>query len=151
MSGTVEAIWIKRFKRGPMDAADEAVLIPDRGIVGNANQGGSRQVTVIAREAWDTMMAELDADLDPSARRANLMLSGVALEDCRGKVLRVGEVRIWLLGETRPCERMDEALPGLRRTMAAPWRGGAYGTVVGGGRIRVGDAAVLYTPAPPSS
>lgn len=147
-AGRLEAIWIKRFKRGPMDPVDEAVLVPDRGIVGNANQGGSRQVTVIERERWHAMMAELDADLDPSARRANLMLSGVSLTDCRGKVLRIGATTIWLLGETRPCERMDEALPGLRRAMGHPWRGGAYGTVVNGGDIRVGDPATLYQPDP---
>lgn len=131
-----------------MDPADDAELVPDQGIAGNANQGGSRQVTIIERERWHAMMAELDADLDPAARRANLMISGVSLTDCRGKVLRIGDTRIWLLGETRPCERMDEALPGLRRAMAHPWRGGAYGTVVEGGPIRVGDPAVLYVPVP---
>ena len=147
VTGTLEAVWIKRFKRGPMDPADEAILVAGRGIVGNANQGGSRQVTVIAREAWDTMMSELGADLDPAARRANLLVAGLSLRDCRGKVLRIGEVKLWLVGETRPCERMDEALPGLRRTMGHPWRGGAYATVVEGGPIRVGDVARLYTPA----
>lgn len=129
-----------------MDATAEATVVADRGLVGNANQGGSRQVTVIEREAWDAMMAELGSDLDPSARRANLMLSGIPLRDCRGKVLRIGDVKIWLVGETRPCEQMDAALPGLRRTMGHPWRGGAYGTVVHGGVIRVGDVAALYTP-----
>ncbi|MBW3552415.1 MAG: MOSC domain-containing protein [Gemmatimonadetes bacterium] len=149
MTGAVEGIWIKRFKGGPMDSADEATLVPGRGIMGNSNQGGSRQVTVIEREMWETMMADLDAELDPSARRANLMLSGIRLADCRGRVLRIGDVKIWLLGETRPCEQMDAALPGLRRAMAHPWRGGAYGTVVEGGRIRVGDVAEIYTPAAP--
>lgn len=148
MTGTLEAIWIKRFKRGPMDPAPDATLIADRGLVGNTNQGGSRQVTVIEAEEWESLMAELGADLDPATRRANLMLRGIRLRDCRGKVLRIGDVRIWLVGETRPCERMEEALPGLRRAMGGPWRGGAYGTVVEGGRIRVGDVAELYTPTP---
>ena len=150
MTGALEAIWIKRFKRGPMDPAPEAELVADRGIVGNANQGGSRQVTVMEREAWEGLMEELGADLDPAARRANLMVSGISLKDCRGKVLRIGDVKIWLVGETRPCERMDEALPGLRRAMGGPWRGGAYGTVVEGGWIRIGDAAELYIPEPPA-
>ncbi|NIP82141.1 MAG: MOSC domain-containing protein [Gemmatimonadetes bacterium] len=145
-TGRLEAIWVKRMKRGPMDPARDAELVADRGIAGNANQGGRRQVTVIARETWDGMMAELDADLDPAARRANLMVSGISLDDARGKTLHVGSCRIHLLGETRPCERMDEALPGLRRTMAAPWRGGAFGVVLDSGTIRVGDAVALREP-----
>lgn len=50
--GRLEAIWIKRAKRGPMDPAPRARLVAGRGIAGNANQGGRRQVTVIARETW---------------------------------------------------------------------------------------------------
>jgi MOSC domain-containing protein YiiM len=141
--GRLEAIWVKRMKRGPMDAADEARLVADRGIVGNANQGGRRQVTVIERETWDRMMAEIGADLDPSERRANLMVSGISLKDSRGKTLHVGSCRIHLLGETRPCERMDEAFWGLRRIMGHPWRGGAFGVVLDSGTIRVGDPVEL--------
>ncbi len=149
MPGSLEAIWIKRFKRGPMDGATEARLVEDRGIVGNANQGGRRQVTVIQRDTWDDMMRDLgDPGLDPSVRRANLLVDGVDLADSRGKVLEVGAVRIRIVGETRPCERMDEAFPGLRHAMSRPWRGGAYGTVLRGGTIRVGDAARLVDELP---
>ena len=141
--GRLEAIWIKRMKRGPMDEARSARLVTGRGIAGNANQGGRRQVTIIEREAWERMMRELGADLSPSARRANLMVSGVPLEQARGRVLRVGEVRIRLFGETRPCERMDEALPGLRSVMRQHWRGGAFGEVLEGGLISIGDEVAL--------
>jgi hypothetical protein len=34
---------------------------------------------------------------------------------------------------------MDEAWPGLRATMFDHWGGGAFGEVVVGGEIRVGD------------
>jgi MOSC domain-containing protein YiiM len=150
MKGRLEAIWLKRAKRGPMDPVPEASLVADRGIVGNADQGGRRQVTIIERETWDAMMGELDAQLDPAARRANLMVSGVRLKASRGMILDVGACRIRIMGETRPCEQMDEALPGLRRAMAEPWRGGAFGVILGDGHIRVGDP-VRLTPAPPDS
>jgi MOSC domain-containing protein YiiM len=146
MTGRLEGIWIKRMERGPMDPAPEATLVADRGILGNADQGGKRQVTIIEREAWDAMMDELHGDLEPDARRANLLVTGVPLASSRGKILHVGDCRIQIQGETRPCERMDEALSGLRRAMAEPWRGGAFGVVLDDGQIRVGDPVRLSDP-----
>lgn len=122
-----------------MDPVREATLVAGRGLVGNANQGGHRQVTVISLERWREMMQELGTALDPSARRANLLVSGVDLEQTRGRVLRVGGVRLRVNGETRPCERMDEAYDGLRHVMASGWRGGIYAEVLDDGVIRIGD------------
>lgn len=139
-TGRLESIWVKRFRRGPMDALERVELEAGRGIVGNANQGGKRQVTIIEREVWDRLMAQLDASLDPSARRANLMVSNVDLRNSRGRVLRVGgSCRIRVYGQTLPCERMDEALLGLREAMRPDWGGGAFGEVLDGGPIAVGD------------
>jgi ribosomal protein S18 acetylase RimI-like enzyme/MOSC domain-containing protein YiiM len=147
-AGRLEAIWIKRMKRGPMDPATEAVLVAGKGIRGNANQGGKRQVTIIERERWEALMRELGAALSPSARRANLMVSGVSLAGMRGRVLRVGACRIRIYGETKPCERMDEALPGLRQAMRPDWGGGAFGEILDDGEIRVGDAAAFEPDSP---
>ena len=140
MSGPrLEAIWIKRVRRGPMDAVDEAELRADGGIVGNANRAGRRQVTIIEREIWDALMLELDAELDPSARRANLMISGLSLRDSHERVLTIGGCRIRIMGETKPCRRMEEQLPGLEEAMWPNWAGGAFGMVLDDGHIRVGD------------
>ena len=92
--GRLEAIWIKRFRRGPMDPSDEAQLIAGRGIVGNANQGGKRQVTIIAREAWEAVERELAEPVAPETRRANLLVTGVDLAKSRGRVLRIGACRV---------------------------------------------------------
>ena len=58
------------------------------------------------------------------------------------RVLAVGGCRVRVLGELTPCERMDEALPGLEAAMRTGWRG-VFGEVLRGGEIRVGDAVAL--------
>jgi MOSC domain-containing protein YiiM len=143
MTGNVVAIWIKRAHRGVMDSVKEAQAVAGRGLVGNADQGRRRQVTIIDEAAWNAAAAETGSAVDPSKRRANIMLRGIALAESRGKHLRIGSCLIHILGETRPCERMDEAQPGLRKALGTGWRAGVFGEIVEGGPIRVGDAAEL--------
>ena len=78
--------------------------------------------------------------LDPVVRRANVMVSGIDLEASKGQVLRLGASSILIRGETRPCNIMEAACPGLREALQPHWRGGVYGEVVEGGQVRVGDA-----------
>lgn len=139
-TGKLEAIWLKRMRRGPMDPVERAALKANRGLVGNANQGGKRQVTLIEQEVWQRLMAEMGADLDPSARRANLLLSGMHLAQTHNRVLRIGACRIQIWGETKPCEQMEAAWPGLKDAMYGNWSGGAFGVVLDDGEIAVGDA-----------
>ena len=126
-----------------MDAVDAAELVSGRGIIGNANQGGHRQVTIIERELWEAMMQELGSDLPSSTRRANLVISGLSLFDSRGRNLQIGECTIEIRGETKPCRLMEESLPGLQESMRREWRGGAYGVITRGGRLEVGDSATF--------
>lgn len=139
MPGRLEAIWIKRAHRGPMDPASEARVVAGKGIVGSADQGRRRQVTLIEREVWASLMERTGGALDPSTRRASLMVSGIPLKDSRNRVLNIGRCRVRILGECRPCERMEEAWSGLEAAMSAEWRGGAFGEILDDGIIATGD------------
>lgn len=136
-------IWIKRLHRGPMDPAASAKVVAGRGIVGNANQGGKRQVTIVSSKNWETVTAPLGATPDPRLRRANLLVSDVDFVNANGKILRIGSIRIRIYGETRPCEQMEAAVPGLQDAMSVPWGGGAFGEVLDDGEIAVGDSVEL--------
>ena len=138
-AGRLESIWIKRARRGPMDPHETARAVPGAGLEGNADQGGKRQVTILSAEAWAAASGSVDGEPDPVLRRANLLVSGVDLKQSRGKTLEGGEVAIQIHGETRPCRLMDESHPGLREALDPDWRAGAYGQVVTGGEIRLGD------------
>lgn len=141
--GRLRALWVKRSKRGPMDPRPAGTLVAGRGLAGNANQGGRRQVTLLEEERWSEALSELrsepGAGIDPSARRANLLVSGIRLAGTRGRILRIGPCRLRIFCETVPCERMDETLPGLRKALRPGWRGGACAEVLEGGEIAVGD------------
>jgi MOSC domain-containing protein YiiM len=144
-TGKLQAIWLKRMKAGPTDPQPQAQLQAGSGLIGNANRGGKRQVTIIEEERWHEVMAMMGANLDPATRRANLMVSSIQLADSRGKLLKIGDCRIRIYGETKPCELMDKFLPGLQKAMRDNWSGGVFGEVLDDGEIKVGDP-VQWTP-----
>lgn len=137
--GKLEAIWIKRMKGGPMDRRRRAPLRAGRGLVDNANQGGRRQVVLMDTDRWARLEEQIGTSLDPSVRRANLLVSGVQLAENKRRVLQVGQCRIRIFGEAQPCEQMDEAFPGLREAMESGWGGGVLGEVLDDGEIAVGE------------
>jgi MOSC domain-containing protein YiiM len=122
-----------------MDAVPSATLVPGRGLLGNADQGGRRQVTLLEREVWEERLAALGRDLDPRMRRANLFIEGLPLAGTRGRILEIGRCSLEIRGETKPCERMDEALMGLKDALWPGWGGGAYAEILLGGEIHIGD------------
>lgn len=136
----LEAIWLKSARQGPMEPVSEATLVAGKGLEGNVDRGGYRQVTLLDAEAWEAATREIGVDVNPGARRANLLVRGVDFCETAGRVLRIAGCRIRIRGETLPCERMEDAAPGLQAALAPDWRAGAYGMVLEGGRLAPGDA-----------
>ena len=54
-------------------------------------------------------------------------------------MLHVGDCRLRILGETKPCERMEEGSRACEARVAGDWGGGAYGEVLDGGEVAIGD------------
>ena len=139
--GELLNIWIKRESGEPMHPVESARLEAGRGLVGNADQGGRRQVTLIDVDKWAETMRELgDPGVDPVARRANLLVRGLDFEQSNDRVIRLGECRLKVRGETRPCQQMDRAWQGLRAALKPGWRAGAFAEVLDGGEITIGQA-----------
>ena len=139
-AGRIEGIWLKTSHGGPMDTVEEVVAVEGRGLEGNADLDGQRHVTLIEKEVFETLADELSDDVEPSMRRANFLLSGIRLEDSKHQVLALGDLRIRIRGETRPCAIMDRECEGLKDALSPHWRGGAHGGVLNDATVRVGDA-----------
>ncbi len=133
-------IWLKPVKGEPLQEMERASVRSNHGLVGNAERGGRRQVTVLSAEDWEAANAQAGSELDPSARRANILVTGLDnLVESTGQVLKVGGARIQVTGETRPCSLMDAAHQGLRAAMEVSWRGGVHGIVLNDADLAVGD------------
>lgn len=145
------AILLRPGARLPVQRVAAAAAIVGKGLAGDHAGGGRRQITLLAREAWAAACAQFGRELDPGVRRANLVVEGLDLSAAIGRRLRIGAVLVDVLGETRPCELMDDdGRRGLQVALRSDRRGGVYGAIVQGGELRVGDPCGLVGAVPPS-
>lgn len=98
-----------------------------------------RQVTLLAREAWDEACTELGREIHWTVRRSNLLVESLPLPRQVGDVIAIGDVRLEVQIEIDPCPRMDEQEPGLQEALRPDWRGGVGCRVLRGGEIAIGD------------
>lgn len=163
--GRLIGIARRERHRAPIELIDSGAVSAEAGLEGDSRGAKypQRQITVLAIEDWTAALMDLAAategdavprrtDLAWTARRANLLVAGVTLPQARGSLLRIGGVELEVTGQTTPCARMDEVMPGLRRSLAPNWRGGVTCRVLAGGRIAVDDRAWvalrLHAPLP---
>lgn len=150
MQARLLAIAVRRRSRGAMLELPRAAVTAENGVADDLRgRPGRRQVTVLSLEAWQAACAAAGRpELPWTARRANLLVTGIDLASLAavnqaagadGAVLRIGAVELEVTGETAPCERMEEACPGLLAALAVGGRGGVTCRVRRGGELAAGD------------
>ena len=127
-----------------MESLEEIAISLEGGLAGDyRGRHERRQVTVVTRSGWEEACDAVGRAVPWIARRANLLVEGLEpLEIAAGRI-RIGPVLLEILGETRPCERMDEACPGLMEALVPRRRAGSYCRVLAGGVVKVGDPVTL--------
>lgn len=144
MTGTLIGIARRSAKRAAMEEITEARVSPEAGVEGDfRGKPGKRQVTVLSAEAFAAAVADIvpvPAAAPWTLRRANLLVEGLALPRIAGARVTIGDLILEVTGETDPCARMDEQLPGLTAALTPDWRGGVTCRVIAPGKIRLGDS-----------
>ncbi len=139
--GKLLAIAQREKSKAPMEELVNATVLFDTGI-GTDSRGkkqGKRQVTVLVKEAWNQTCNLLSQEIPWTTRRANLLISGLDLQNSTGSQLIIGNVVLEITGELVPCNRMDEQYMGLTNILSTNWRGGVCCKIISEGRITVGD------------
>jgi MOSC domain-containing protein YiiM len=133
-----------------MEEVAEGLVTAEGGLEGDHKgpKFPKRQLTVLAREAWqDAVDAIGRPDLPWTVRRANLLVEGADLPRAAGGIVQIGSVIVEVTFPTVPCKRMEEAAPGLLKALHLDWRGGITCRVIKGGILRICDAVeVVHAP-----
>jgi MOSC domain-containing protein YiiM len=139
------AIYLRPSARTPVRKVDTATVTAEVGIDGDHAVGGKRQITLLTIEGWQQACEELGHAVDPSVRRANLLIEGLDLAAHIGGSVKVGPVIIDITGETHPCELLDDGNVGLSNALRSDRRAGVFGTVRVGGELHVGAECTEHT------
>ena len=137
--GKVRGIAYRPTSHDAMILIDECVVNTQGHLKLEQRKLGPRAITLLSKEAWSDVCGELDVELPWQTRRANLLVEGMDLANTLGKRVQIGEVRILVHGEVKPCKLMDQQHEGLRAAINPHCRGGVFGEILEGGTIQIGD------------
>lgn len=132
-------MWVRPAMDAPTAERTALTLVPGQGVDGDHAFGGRRHVTIVFQDDWAAALREHGRDVDPSARRANVLVSGGNGQRFVGQTIRLGGAVVEVKGIVNPCPVMDKASDGLQAALAPDGRGGVWGRVVEGTTLRPGD------------
>lgn len=145
--GKLLGIAKKEKSRAPMIEVQTVKISRTNGVENDfRGKSQKRQVTILNKEDWLNACNEAGKILSWTTRRANLFVEGLQLKNTTAGHIRIGKVDLEITGETKPCERMEEALPGLKKALSVDWRGGVTCRVVKEGTISISDEIIFIPP-----
>jgi MOSC domain-containing protein YiiM len=144
--GEVVEIYIRPELSAPVKKLQEVYAVPGRGLEGDYYFSGvsqrapdaSREVTLIEREALDSITRDYTISLDNGESRRNIVTRNVPLNHLVGKTFQVGEVTLRGIRLCEPCSHLaklteKDVVPALLH------RGGLRAQILNQGTLRVGD------------
>jgi MOSC domain-containing protein YiiM len=152
--GVVAGLFVAPAARSPMQAREEVVVVPGRGIQGDryaagmgtfsAAAGSGRAVTLFESEVLEAVGAECGLVIGGVETRRNILTEGIGLNDLVGRHFAVGDVVLLGTRLAEPCAHLERLTrPGVR--VALVHRGGLRADVVAGGVVRLGDPVFEMT------
>lgn len=135
-------LWVRTRTDGPLEERRELVLVAGKGVEGDHAFGRTRHVVVVFEDDWRAATRDLGRDVDPSARRGQVLVSGGGGLALVGKTVRLGGALVEVKGEQAPCPVMDAAAQGLQAALEPDGRAGVWGRIVEGTTLRPGDVLV---------
>jgi len=145
VQGTVLALALRPVRSQAVVIRDSLEMSPVEGVIGDHGKSSRRQVSLLDEAAWRAACAELDAELEWTTRRSNVLVSNLDLQALVGRKIQLGSAVVEVIGEVVPCHVMDAAKQGLKAVLKPQWRGGVYGRVIEAGQVNVGDKITIHS------
>jgi len=135
------AINISKKKGVPKTEVQQAVLLKDRGIEGDAHAGpGKRQISLLAKESIDKIRDRIETGLCFGRFAENITTGGIVLSELEiGTRLQLGDeavIEVTQIG--KECHNECE-IKRIAGECVMP-KEGVFGAVIKGGAITKGDA-----------
>ena len=144
---SVLRMWVRPEQDAPVVELNELHLVAAQGVRGDHAMGRMRHVTIIFEDDWRAAERDLGVTVDPSARRANVLVSGGGGARFVGQTIRLGGAVVEVKGITAPCPIMEKGAKGLEAALKPDGRSGVWGRLLEGATLRRGDELVGSTVA----
>jgi hypothetical protein len=153
-TGRLTAIYTADSAGAPMCSCDQILAIVDAGLASDRYSLGRGfwrltdgcQVTLIHAEDLDRAERRSGLPLGAGQHRRNLVVSGVARTELRGRCIRIGEALFEWHRVRPPCGYLDRVSgPGMAKALGR--HSGQCLRVRQGGLVKVGDEVSVLPPS----